>query len=157
MTTATRNLVWKAIALNALRWLLILAGVLGVTLLLMAFAGVFHVKVAQSHTPRTRPIPLNVVLFEVAMVTQPRFESAIGTIKPVHEADVASKILARVLELNVTAGKAVSAGDVLVRLSANLSQFELVDHSDLFVVDRRIRGAMGHTARRRPANRGATS
>ena len=84
---------------------------------MLAFAGVFHPKVDPSHAPRKRPIPPNAVLFEVKVVTQPRFESAIGAIKPIHEADVASKILARVLELNVTAGKAVSTGDVLVRLS----------------------------------------
>lgn len=117
MTTAKRTAAWMAILYGTARWLIVAAGILGVTLLLMVFAGVFHTKVDQSPPPRTHTIPPNAVLFEVKLITQPRFESAIGTIKPVHEADVASKILARVLELNVTAGKAVSSGDVLVRLS----------------------------------------
>ena len=64
-----------------------------------------------------------------------------------HEAAVASKLLARVVEVNVTAGQAVSQGDVLVRLEdadlqARLKQAEaaltsaeaqhdiLVDNSD---------------------------
>ncbi len=102
---------------GAARWILISVGIAGVVLLLMIIAGVFHEKVPTTHTTPARPIPQDAIFAEVELITQPRFESAIGAIKPVHEADVASKILARVLELNVTAGKHVTAGDVLVRLS----------------------------------------
>ena len=100
-----------------LRWLLMLAAIAGVTLLLMVFAGVFHSKVPAVSDARRRDIPPGAQFFTVQTVIQPRFESAIGAIRPVHEANVASKILARVLEVNVVAGKAVQAGDVLVRLS----------------------------------------
>jgi len=106
-----------ALAYAAGRWIFLLAGVLGVALLLAAFAGVFHPKVEQSQLPPARPVPADAVLVAVREITRPRFESAIGAIKPVHEADVASKILARVLELNATAGLSVKSGDVLVRLS----------------------------------------
>lgn len=98
-------------------WLLMLAGIFGVTLLLMVFAGYFHRKVdARPNTP-LRPPSAGSKFAVVTEITQPRYESAIGAIKPVHEANVASKILARVLEVNVTAGKKVNAGDILVRLS----------------------------------------
>ena len=98
-------------------WLLMLAGIAGVTILLMMFAGVFHTKVENKTTHRLRPIPPGAKFADVTEVTQPRYESAIGAIKPVHEANVASKILARVLEVNATAGKQVTVGDVLVKLS----------------------------------------
>ena len=98
-------------------WLALLAGIVGVTLLLMVFAGYFHTKVDATPTTRLRPPPAGAKYAAVREITQPRYESAIGAIKPVHEANVASKILARVLEVNVTAGKKVTVGDVLVRLS----------------------------------------
>ena len=98
-------------------WLAMLAGIVGVTLLLMVFAGYFHTKVAATPSTRLRPPPAEAKYALVTEITQPRYESAIGAIKPVHEANVASKILARVLEVNVTAGKKVNVGEVLVRLS----------------------------------------
>lgn len=94
-----------------------LAGIAGVTLLLMVFAGFFHAKVNETPSHHQRLAPTDAKFAEVKQITQPRYESAIGAIKPVHEANVASKILARVLEVNVTAGKKVNAGDVLVKLS----------------------------------------
>jgi RND family efflux transporter MFP subunit len=98
-------------------WLLMLGGIAGVTLLLMVFAGYFHKKVDTKTNTRVRPTPEGAKFAVVMEITQPRYESAIGAIKPVHEANVASKILARVLEVNVTAGKKVTAGEVLVKLS----------------------------------------
>jgi RND family efflux transporter MFP subunit len=97
--------------------LLMLAAIGGVALLLMVFAGFFHSKVDAKSSKRLRPAPSGAQFVEVVQLTQPRYESAIGAIKPVHEANVASKILARVLEVNVTAGKKVNAGEVLVKLS----------------------------------------
>lgn len=97
--------------------LAMLAGIVGVTLLLMIFAGYFHTKVDATPNTRLRPVPAGAAFAMVTEITQPRYESAIGAIKPVHEANVASKILARVLEVNVTAGKKVTAGEVLVKLS----------------------------------------
>jgi len=46
----------------------------------------------------------------------PRYESAVGTVKPVHEVAVAAKLLAVIEEIRVTAGQPVRAGDVLVVL-----------------------------------------
>ncbi|MFO1064956.1 MAG: efflux RND transporter periplasmic adaptor subunit [Pirellulales bacterium] len=97
--------------------LFLLASMAGVTWLLMMFAGVFHPKVQTAADSRRRELPPNAELLTIQVITQPRFESAVGAIRPVHEAGVASKILARVLEVNVVAGKTVRAGEVLVRLS----------------------------------------
>ena len=122
MTAKNKSQSWLAIIVASSRWILMSAGVIGVTLLLMIYAGVFHSKVAQKSTSLRNPIPKDAQFEIVKQITQPRFESAIGAIKPVHEASVASKILARVLEVNVTAGKKVTAGEVLVRLSDDEQQ-----------------------------------
>ncbi len=98
-------------------WLAMLAGIVGVTWLLMIFAGYFHTKVDTTPSTRLRSAPAGAKYAVVTEITQPRYESAIGAIKPVHEANVASKILARVLEVNVTAGKKVTTGEILVKLS----------------------------------------
>jgi RND family efflux transporter MFP subunit len=52
----------------------------------------------------------------VRLVRRPRHETAIGTVKAVHEAAVASKLLARVTEVSVKAGQPVTRDQVLVRL-----------------------------------------
>ena len=109
--------VWLNRMRNMGVWLAMLAGIVGVTLLLMVFAGYFHTKIDAPASNRLRPPPAGAKYAVVMEITQPRYESAIGAIKPVHEANVASKILARVLEVNVTAGKNVIAGEILVKLS----------------------------------------
>ena len=50
------------------------------------------------------------------LVKKPRVESAVGTVRPIAEASVASKILARVEEVKVKAGQIVNQGDVLIKL-----------------------------------------
>lgn len=52
----------------------------------------------------------------VRLVRLPLYESAVGTVRAVHEITIGSKLLARVMEVNLKAGKKVQAGDVLVRL-----------------------------------------
>jgi RND family efflux transporter MFP subunit len=54
----------------------------------------------------------------VRRITVPAVESCVGTIRAVHETAVASKLLARVVAVHVTAGQAVAAGDVLVELES---------------------------------------
>lgn len=65
----------------------------------------------------------------VERITTDRFESAVGTIKAVHETGVASKLLAKVTEINAVAGQSVMQGDVIARLEresleARLAQAE---------------------------------
>jgi RND family efflux transporter MFP subunit len=94
-----------------------LGGIAGVVLLLLLLAGVFQAKVSEETLQQERGMLVaELPLGEVRVVVRPRFESAVGTVKPVHESRLASKLLARVVEVNVTAGQAVTAGDVLVRL-----------------------------------------
>lgn len=102
---------------SSMRWLLPLISILGVAVLLLAFAGVFHRKVPMQATPSPSTVPAGAFIVTVKKVTQPRFESAIGTIRPVREASIASKVLARVVEVTVTAGQTVRQGEVLVRLN----------------------------------------
>ena len=88
----------------------------GWALLLLALAGVFRSKVS---TDRAAPAPKGVgdlPLAEVRLIRRPRYETAVGTVRPVHEAAVASKLLAKVTEVKVKAGQTVSRDEVLVRL-----------------------------------------
>jgi RND family efflux transporter MFP subunit len=98
-------------------WLVAIAGSIGVAILLMVLSGVFQPKTSEATAVQHRTIPENATVAEVQVIRRPRFESAVGTIKPIHESAVAAKILARVTEVNFTAGKPVTAGEVLVRLS----------------------------------------
>lgn len=107
----------KAILSRGGRWLLILAGIASVVLLLAILAGYFREKVDSQTRESITSIPAGALFAPVMEVTQPRYESAVGAIKPVHEANVASKILARVLEIRASAGQRVLKGDVLARLS----------------------------------------
>ncbi len=50
------------------------------------------------------------------VIPLPLTESAVGTIRAVYEIPIRSKLLARVVEVNITAGQQVKEGDILVRL-----------------------------------------
>ena len=52
----------------------------------------------------------------VELLRVPVEEIAVGTVQPVRETDVASRILAKVTEVNIKAGQTVNEGDVLMRL-----------------------------------------
>ncbi len=103
-----------------------------VVFMLLWLAGAFHPKVlgdgralgSPSHTGRALG---DAMLAPVRWIRVPRVETAVGTIRAVHEVSVAAKLLARVVELNAAAGQRVQAGDVLARLddaewSARLQQ-----------------------------------
>lgn len=108
-----RNAAWlSAVARIALGLVL----VAGVGVLLVVLAGVFKPKVASEFTAFKRAIPAGATVVEVRELKRPRFETAIGTIKPIYETTVSSRLLARVLEVKATAGQHVAEGDVLVRL-----------------------------------------
>lgn len=111
-----RQFIRQALGLS-MRWLLPTLSILIVAVLLMAFAGVFHRKVPMQPMPSAATMPAGAFIATVQKVSQPRFESAIGTIRPVREATIASKVLARVVDVTVTAGQTVRQGEVLVRLN----------------------------------------
>ena len=100
-------------------WSVAIVGTLGVGLILLYLAGVFSPKVppSEAHAASHRRLPADARFVQAELLRRPRFESAVGSVAPVHQSSIAAKILAKVLEVNVTAGQLVVAGDVLVRLS----------------------------------------
>jgi len=84
--------------------------------LLLALAGTFHHKTPEISPTSAARFLSDETVAEVTKIRRPRFETAVGTIKPVHEASVAAKLLARVTEVRVKAGQAVTEGEVLVQL-----------------------------------------
>lgn len=88
----------------------------GLGLWLLSLAGFFHKKIAPGwiEVPE-RPLG-NRPVAVVERLRRPRVETAVGTVLPVHETAVASRLLAKVVEVNVSAGQPVTAGQVLVRL-----------------------------------------
>ena len=82
--------------------------------------GAFHEKVDDAAgAPRGAAAPRAVgaaVLSDVRLLRVPRVEQAVGSVRAVHETDVASRVLAAVLEIVVRAGDAVERGAVVARL-----------------------------------------
>ncbi len=97
-------------------WLLAIVMTIVVTFLLLFLAGTFHHKVPFETAELKARTADGLKTVAARVLTRPRYETATGTVKPVHEAAVAAKLLARILEINVTAGQNVSKDDVLVRL-----------------------------------------
>jgi RND family efflux transporter MFP subunit len=88
----------------------------GLTLILFVLAGAFTPKVPTQGPAAPATTPTNLPLAEVRLLRRKRHEAAVGTVRAVHEAAVASQLLARVTEVRVKAGQSVIAGEVLVRL-----------------------------------------
>jgi RND family efflux transporter MFP subunit len=105
--------VWKTVGQIGVA----LAMLVGVVVIMMWLMGVFGEKVdtAQHEAYPARPVG-QTPLATVENVAVPRVESAVGSVEPVHRTAVASKLLATVTEVNITAGQRVEKGDVLVRL-----------------------------------------
>ncbi len=88
----------------------------GLGVLLLALAGVFRTKVPmETVEPATRVVG-DLPVAEVKVIRRPRYEKAVGTVRPVHETAVASKLLAKVVEVKVKAGQTVTKDEVLIRL-----------------------------------------
>ncbi len=90
----------------------------GVTWMLLHLSGLFEQKVPPvgDEPAAGERLPEGTELVAARLITRPRYESAVGTVKPVHEVSVASKIMAVIEDVRVGAGQAVRAGDVLVVL-----------------------------------------
>lgn len=114
MKNATRTArVWSIV-----RQLAVALGMLvGIVVLMLWLMGVFHPKIGEQPRERVAGRPIgNVELATVRTMTVPVHETAVGTVRPVHEAAVASKLLAKVVEVNVKAGQSVARDEVVVRL-----------------------------------------
>ena len=90
-----------------------------VSLLIMVLAGVFHPKIGQAEhgvpAAEVRVLGERPVT-EARLVSMPVVETTVGTISAVHETTIAAKTLARITEVNVSAGEQAEKGAVLVRL-----------------------------------------
>ena len=115
MTVSARvripSTVWK--------WLLAIVMSAVVTLMLLILAGVFHRKVqsenANANTTIASELP-TLRTHAVERIVLPRYKTATGTVKQIHESAVASKLLARVVEMNIVAGQTVIQDQILVKL-----------------------------------------
>ena len=94
-----------------------------VVVLLLWLAGVFHAKIDDAGRAaggesglRTGRAVGTSELVAVQSIRVPRVETAVGTVQAVSESSIAAKLLAKVIEVNATAGQRVQAEDVLVRL-----------------------------------------
>lgn len=87
-----------------------------VVVTMMWLMGMFHRKIPGTAPPEAgRPVG-DAVVVPAERIRVPVSESAVGTVQPVHEAAVASKILAKVVAVNVKAGDRVKKGDLLIKL-----------------------------------------
>ena len=94
-----------------------LAFTAGVVVLMLWLAGKFTPKVPDTvKTTQSQKQTSEGRVVKVRLIRLPLYESAVGTIRSVHETTIASKLLARVMEVNLKAGQAVRTGEVLVRL-----------------------------------------
>lgn len=111
MFTTSRVRVGPAARRAALGTLFVVATVFAVLWL----AGAFHRKIAPAARVELPPAPSGAAV-EVRRLRVPRVEAAVGTVRAVSETAVASKLLARVVEVTRQAGAAVERDEVLVRL-----------------------------------------
>ncbi len=88
-----------------------------IVVLMMWLMGVFHRKVDSSgHATAGVRSADGVTSVPVRKIRVPMSESATGSVRAVHETSVASKILAKVLAVNVKAGQQVARGEILAQL-----------------------------------------
>jgi RND family efflux transporter MFP subunit len=115
MATQVRaSFPWKRLVSQAL---VSIGFIAAVGVLLLWLAGKFERKVVnRSDGSAGAPVAAGAKVVPVRVIRQPRTESAVGTIRAVHETSVGSKLLARVSEVNLKAGQRVNKGDVLIRL-----------------------------------------
>src|SRR4051794_31933993 len=74
-----------------------------VTLLLLWLAGKFAPKVmAQEERAVVRADKAPAIVAQPRVVRRPMVETAVGTIRPVHETSIGARLLARVVEVNLS-------------------------------------------------------
>lgn len=89
----------------------------GVVVLMLWLGGKFSPKVpATTATNQAQTATIDGPLMRARLIRLPVSESAVGTIRAVHETTIGSKLLARVVEVNLKAGQKVKSGNILVRL-----------------------------------------
>lgn len=109
-------------ATSLARWsraIIALALVVIVGLALLWLAGTFHTKItAADHVSNEKGhhSAASVATAVVREVAMPATERAVGTVRAAHEASIAAKLLAKVVDVRIRAGQAVEKDDLLIRL-----------------------------------------
>jgi RND family efflux transporter MFP subunit len=99
------------------RLTILLAFAAGVVVLMLWLAGRFSPKVpVDAGSSPAAESAAGAPTAAVRRIRLPRSESAVGTIRAVHETSIGSKLLARVVEVHLKAGQRVRKDEVLVRL-----------------------------------------
>ncbi|NOG55097.1 MAG: efflux RND transporter periplasmic adaptor subunit [Planctomycetes bacterium] len=133
-----RGIAWVQIVMG----LVLVIVVLGLMAWLMGF---FAEKVepgtaeAERATLRTADLD-DTQTATVELITTDRFESAVGTIRAVHETSAASKLLAKVIEVNAVSGHAVAQGDVIARLERESLEARLAQAEAAVAASQALRG-----------------
>ena len=111
---------------NMLKWLpktvLVLALAALVVVLMLYLDGFFNRKVAPGPSAGGIPRPIaSAQMVDADFIDIPSFEQAPGTIRPLHETALSSKVREpeKVVEVDVVAGQAVRKGDLLVKLDSS--------------------------------------
>ncbi len=99
-----------------LRPLEVLAVLLGMVLAIAWFAGVFREKLPPGKVAFAAEKAGKAKVFVVKPVTVPVYETAVGSVRALHETAVGSRLLARVVKVYVDAGMRVKQGQLLVEL-----------------------------------------
>ncbi len=111
--------IWKT-ARQSIRFLVTLVIVVASILWLSNYFGNKIPASAQaaepSDLPGSTPLPAGLPLYTVTPEEVPQYRAVVGTVQAVHTADIGTKLMAQVKAVNVTAGKQVNKGDVLVEL-----------------------------------------
>jgi RND family efflux transporter MFP subunit len=115
MTTKRNRVPIFSFIKPAAKLIAVVGTVGGLGLILAYLAGVFRDKVSAERVMTSGDGVVGTVV-EVDTITRESLETAVGSIRPVHETSIATRLLSRVVEVKVTAGQSVRKGDVLVRL-----------------------------------------
>jgi RND family efflux transporter MFP subunit len=94
-----------------------------VVVLMLWLFGAFHPKVGtQPAAAPPQPVPAGAATFTVRQVRVTDSETASGKVTPVHEAEVASQVMEKIIKINAKPGQIVKKGDVLVQLDDKVLQ-----------------------------------
>lgn len=96
--------------------ILILIGIVVLVLILAQMSGAFREKIEPGKTDAEHRELGEQATYKVARIAQPETVEVVGTLVAERRTDIASRIMATILEMNVRAGDRVAKGDVLVRL-----------------------------------------
>ncbi len=97
-------------------WSLAIIMTVIITVMLLVLAGVFHRKVSSETAATSSESAESLNSVAARIITQPRYETATGSVQPIHEAAVASRLLSKVIEISVAAGQIVEKDQALVKL-----------------------------------------